>query len=161
MEQRSMRRPRLNAITMVSAGALAVVLNVLPTTNAIADAIQRSDPGMSRVALGPNGAPRGGDKCGWDKGSYYCRGPHGPAVVVTGPETDLYAGQTVRLTVNCPVGTTAVGGGVDQDDIPNSFVYASYPDAGATSWTVALKNISTGSGNDTLTPYAVCLPLSW
>lgn len=109
MEQRSMRRPRLNAITMVSAGTLAVVLNALPTTNALADSIQRSDPGMSRVALGPNRAPHSWDKCGWDKGSYYCRGSHSPAVVVAGPATDLSAGQTVRLTVNCPVDTTVVG----------------------------------------------------
>nr|WSW61890.1 collagen-like protein [Streptomyces sp. NBC_00998] len=79
MSHRTTRTTRLKTATMVGAGVLAVALNVVPTTTAIADAIHRSGTTDSSVALpGPAGVVAGGDHGGKDGDHGKGRGPQGP-----------------------------------------------------------------------------------
>ncbi|MFE9124936.1 hypothetical protein ACFYOF_05865 [Streptomyces sp. NPDC007148] len=56
MNRKTIGRNRVRTITLVSAGTLAAVLNVVPSTVAIADAVQRSGSQHSLGLPGPNGA---------------------------------------------------------------------------------------------------------
>ncbi|MFF4098215.1 hypothetical protein [Streptomyces sp. NPDC001903] len=71
MSHRTIRTRRLKSATMVGAGVLAVALNVVPTTTAIADAIHRSGTDSAVALPGPAGVVTGGDHGGK-------RGPQGP-----------------------------------------------------------------------------------
>ncbi|WP_328620301.1 hypothetical protein [Streptomyces sp. NBC_00354] len=71
MSHRTTRTTRLKTATMVGAGVLAVALNVVPTTTAIADAIHRSGTDTAVALPGPSGVMGDGDHGGK-------RGPQGP-----------------------------------------------------------------------------------
>jgi len=69
----------MKSVTLVSAGTLAVVLNVVPSTTAVADAIQRSGTQHSMGLPGPNGATSADRDRGpkGDRGQKGERGPRG------------------------------------------------------------------------------------
>ncbi|NWF29667.1 hypothetical protein HW130_26000 [Streptomyces sp. PKU-EA00015] len=75
VSRRTIRSSRVKSATMVSAGALAVALNVVPSTHAIADAIHRSGTEQSVGLPGPNGATSADRDKDNNKGD---RGPRGP-----------------------------------------------------------------------------------
>lgn len=69
MSRKTIRSSRIKTATLVSAGTLALVLNVVPSTVAIADAIHRSSTEHSMGLPGPNGvtsADRDNDHDGHD-----------------------------------------------------------------------------------------------
>lgn len=81
--------------------------------------------------------------------------------IVTGDPIRIEPGQAAGGEVSCPAGTTVTGGGYHQDDVVNSYNYISRPNAEGTAWSVSFKNIGqSGDNADTVTPYAMCLPLS-
>ncbi|WP_328763692.1 MULTISPECIES: hypothetical protein [unclassified Streptomyces] len=67
MSHRTIRTRRLKSATMVSAGVLAVALNVVPATTAIADAIHRSGTDTAVALPGPSGV-MGDDDHGGQRG---------------------------------------------------------------------------------------------
>ncbi|MGW1253891.1 collagen-like protein, partial [Streptomyces sp. NPDC002513] len=70
----------MKSATMVSVGALAVVLNIAPSAVAVADAIHRSGAGSSAGVPGPHGAVSAhhGKVKGIDEGRDHDRGDRGP-----------------------------------------------------------------------------------
>ncbi|MEJ8658602.1 hypothetical protein [Streptomyces sp. MS1.AVA.4] len=83
----------MKSATLVSAGVLAVALNVVPSTVAIADAIDRSGTGHSMGLPGPNGvttADRDRDRDRGPQGRPGVQGPQGVpgAPGVQGPQGD-------------------------------------------------------------------------
>ncbi|MEV5986847.1 hypothetical protein AB0L85_17775 [Streptomyces sp. NPDC052051] len=84
MSHRTIRSSRVRSATLVSAGAVAVALNVVPSTTAVADAIHRSGADSAVALPGPKGAvslPGGGgghDKDHGHKGNQGPQGAQGP-----------------------------------------------------------------------------------
>ncbi|MEV0924305.1 hypothetical protein AB0I99_04090 [Streptomyces spongiicola] len=69
----------MKTVTMVSAGTLAVVLNFVPSTAAVADAIERSGTEHSLGLPGPNGTVTAeADRDRGPRGKQGKRGPQGP-----------------------------------------------------------------------------------
>lgn len=58
------------------------------------------------------------------------------------------------LTVSCPTGKKAIGGGASDSD-NNGSLYQSYPTAGNAGWFAASKSAGGITGH-TLTVYAIC-----
>jgi hypothetical protein len=59
-------------------------------------------------------------------------------------------------TATCDPGQHVTGGGVKVDDIDNSAVVDSYPDAGGSAWTARVDNSDTSSSQPFIV-YAVCV----
>jgi hypothetical protein len=88
VSRRTTRSSRVKSTTIVSAGVLAVVLNVAPSGVAVADAIHRSGTDSSVGLPGPNGAVSAnhdkdgkghkGDKGDKDRGPQGKKGQRGP-----------------------------------------------------------------------------------
>ena len=106
MSRKTMRNSRLKTTTLVSASTLAVVLNVVPSTAAIADAMHKSGTEHSFGVPGPNGATsadrdRDKDKHRGPKGDRGERGSQGPqgtqAGVALGALRSLHADAGVTL----------------------------------------------------------------
>ncbi|MFI6639341.1 hypothetical protein [Streptomyces sp. NPDC050504] len=110
----------------------------------------KGDPGKP----GKQGKPGKNGKDGKD-------GVAKPIQIVTGDPIRIEPGQAAGGEVACPAGTTVTGGGYHQDDVVNSYNYISRPNAEGTAWSVSFKNIGQAGDNaDTVTPYAMCLPLN-
>ena len=76
--------------------------------------------------------------------------------IVTGSPVTINASDfNVPVSVNCPAGKVAVGGGVTRGN-PNGGVVMgeARPTVGGTGWTVTMFNLIEAA--DTATPYAVC-----
>ncbi|WP_316740247.1 hypothetical protein [Streptomyces sp. MK7] len=93
LNQRTIRRSRLKSATLVSAGALAVALNVVPNTMTIAGAVSMSGGPMRSVQAG------GGDSC-------YDYGEHGDY----GPSGDCHDGKPGKTGPTGPRGATGPTG---------------------------------------------------
>jgi hypothetical protein len=70
----------------------------------------------------------------------------------TGQPITAHAG----ATATCDAGQHVTGGGVKVDDIDNSAVVDSYPDAGGSAWTSRVDNSDTSSSQPFIV-YAICV----
>ncbi|WP_289735468.1 hypothetical protein [Streptomyces macrolidinus] len=178
MSRRTIRSSRVRSATLVSAGAVAVALNVVPSTTAVADAIHRSGADSAVALPGPKGAvslPVGGggdhDK---DHGRKGKQGPQGPQGT-TGPQgpQGLQGVQgpqgapgfaTVYTVVgpagsqsiaNCNPGDVAVGGGYRETSSLPVSIKASRPLPGTQgSSTTGWQAVATPGAH--IVAYAVC-----
>lgn len=72
------------------------------------------------------------------------------------PAPSATASSTVAVAAGCDGGQHVVGGGVKVEDIDNSSVVDTYPDAGGTAWTARVDNTDTASAHG-FTVYAICI----
>ncbi|MFF3907690.1 hypothetical protein ACFYZJ_17180 [Streptomyces sp. NPDC001848] len=169
VSRRTIRSSRVRSATMVSAGALAVALNVAPSTMAIADAIHRSGGDGAAALPGPNGAVSaglGGDRGSrgekgekGERGHQGAQGPQGPPGAQARIETYVVTGAVVTngtSTATCATGDEVTGGGFVLFGTPAS-IGSSVPfiiGENLEGW-----QASTGlTGTGAVQAYAVCTP---
>ncbi|MGW2563507.1 hypothetical protein ACWCXB_30645 [Streptomyces sp. NPDC001514] len=171
----------MKTATLVSAGTIAVLLSVVPSTAAVADTMHRSGNDHSLVLPGLNGAMTlddGGDVYG-DRGPQGPRGPRGPRGVQGPPgqpgkdgedgEFDTYVledltpgtsdlvGTEITSEIDCTGDDIAIGGGYGSSGGLTVNVTHDGPiytnDGPATGWE-AEATVTLAGGS--LTAYVIC-----
>ncbi|MEA2360762.1 MAG: hypothetical protein QOI62_4022 [Solirubrobacteraceae bacterium] len=73
-----------------------------------------------------------------------------------GPANAVSGSATAGATASCAPGQFVVGGGVRVEDIENTAIVDSFPDAGGTAWTGHVDNSDTAAGH-AFSVFAVCV----
>ncbi|MER7819521.1 hypothetical protein [Streptomyces sp. NPDC096153] len=149
---------------LVSAGTVAALLSVVPSTAAAADTLPASTaelPGSSALVMSFDDDDRRGER--GERGEQGPPGPQGPegeldTYVVTGlAATSEVIGTDVTSTALCLGNDIAIGGGYDTTDLAAIEVEDSAPvfagTGPATGWRATASVVALGGS---VTAYAVC-----
>ncbi|MCZ7459065.1 hypothetical protein [Streptomyces sp. WMMC940] len=167
---RTIRSSRTKTATLVSAGAVAALLSVVPSTAAVADTLPSGQsvalPGSGALVMSFDDDRRGERGERGERGPQGPQGPPGPAgpegeldtYVVTGlVATSDIVGTDVESTALCLGNDIAIGGGFDTSDLTSIEVEDSAPvfvgTGPATGWRASAEVVVAGG---TITAFAVC-----
>ncbi|MFJ2474238.1 hypothetical protein ACIOWI_14760 [Streptomyces sp. NPDC087659] len=165
---RTIRSSRTKTAMLVSAGTVAALLSVVPSTAAAADTLPASTaelPGSSALVMSfDDDDDRRGER--GERGERGPQGPPGPqgpegeldTYVVTGPvATSDVIGTDVTSTALCLGNDIAIGGGYDTTDLLSIDVEDSVPvfvgTGPATGWRATASVLALGGS---VTAFAVC-----
>ncbi|MFD4588025.1 hypothetical protein ACFWOY_33470 [Streptomyces sp. NPDC058423] len=164
---RTIRSSRTKTAMLVSAGTVAALLSVVPSTAAAADTLPASTaglPGSSALVMSFDDDDRRGER--GERGERGPQGPPGPqgpegeldTYVVTGlVATSDVIGTDVTSTALCLGNDIAIGGGYDTSDLDAIEVEDSVPvfvgTGPATGWRAVAEIVAAGGS---ITAYAVC-----